>query len=267
VSSEKVIVRKEKGGRSLLVFPDRQANEMHIECWSPLDGHTEAALDYVIQHTHPDDCPAIIELYQSVYHVAEPLEVVVAANNEPFPMTEKLAKKLSLIMWEFLAAHPDCAKEDHPQYKMFHMMHGRCPLCSLQIQQQTPQQRKNRMLFCRGCPLDERPGDCAGEAYGKWCDAQRGQDTYDAQEAAEDILDQIVSCKVYQATLGLLINDKGLPNFVGLEEGANLYQVVEGKIIPLSEVDDAFFSRLMKKLVQTYIKHNADLCIEHDVSS
>jgi len=198
MSSEKVIIRKEKGSRPLLVFPDREAHATTIECWSPLDGHTEATLEYVIRHTYPDDCPAIISLYQCAYRVDDPLDVIVANHEETFPMTEKLAKKLSIIMWTFLAEHPDSAKEDHPQYRMFNGMHARCPLCSYQIQQQTPQQRKSRVLFCRGCPLDERPGGCAGDAYGKWREAQRLIDTYKAQEAAEDILDQIVSWEILE---------------------------------------------------------------------
>jgi len=72
---------------------------------------------------------------------------------------------------------------------------------------------------------------------------------------------------VYTARVGLVVNDKGNANFVGLEEGANIFILKDGKKQSMGETTDSAFKEVVNSLFKQYIKHNQALCEEWFVVS
>jgi rubredoxin len=99
-------------------------------------------------------------------------------------MTKREAKELSLLVWEYLAAHPDQRKENLPK-KIFNKVKEfahYCPLCEYMNQEK---------LDCANCAL----GNCdiAESAFHKWTFAAS---ELDRQAAAQEIVDKIKAWEV-----------------------------------------------------------------------
>jgi hypothetical protein len=82
-------------------------------------------------------------------------------------MTLKKAINLSLIIWEYLAEHPEIKnKENLPEniFKKIHHLFGYCPLCELFLFKEIP---------CSDCPL----GNCGDNSlFTKWQDSKTKKD-------------------------------------------------------------------------------------------
>jgi hypothetical protein len=100
-------------------------------------------------------------------------------------MTQKEAKELSLELWTYLAAHPECyAKNQVPKelYSKIAVLAGSCPLCEV-----------FDGCFCIGCPLKIAGCRCDYEdsPWSEWI-CSRIKETGKRKQAAERIV-QIIS--------------------------------------------------------------------------
>jgi hypothetical protein len=101
-------------------------------------------------------------------------------------MTQKEAKELSLELWTYLAAHPECRKKNHvPErlYSKIEMIWAQCPLCEI----------FNDDDDCEGCPLKIAGCKCdlEGSPWNEWIGSAI-KETDKRKQAAERIV-QIIS--------------------------------------------------------------------------
>ena len=88
-------------------------------------------------------------------------------NKDKVPLTEQIAKKVTLELWRYLAAHGELPSKEFLPVKMFKKIAHykcRCPLCALYMSS-----------CCVECPLiiltasgKPRRCVCSGHPYNKW---------------------------------------------------------------------------------------------------
>jgi hypothetical protein len=91
-------------------------------------------------------------------------------------MTKKEAKAITLELWGYLAAHPECeSKRDVSDYIYAKIKDSpyKCLLCDL-YNKNTAEKRRR---FCDGCPLDAAGENCfnSTSAWISWGDTPEGK--------------------------------------------------------------------------------------------
>jgi hypothetical protein len=116
-------------------------------------------------------------------------------------VTEKKAKELTLEMWRYLAARPNCdSKDDLPQriFAKVKDLRNMCPLCE-------------RFLFsangyCRLCPLLQAEGATCANDYSSYVQWACAQDDTDRKRFAERIV-EIVAAWEPKESAAVVIGD------------------------------------------------------------